>query len=283
MTKPCRLRLELDLHLTAKVEQLEQRSMSKLLFVSLQPSIMPKRLNYVSPAKAIDRYIALRSEEGDEAKLDSRLVAIIEGIFKRCIEDGEHKQALGIALESHRLDVISHIFNLTNDTQLLSYVIDAALETSFTLSYRNQVLNFILPLFPPLSPRCTYIHDVTRILVTLSSASQTVPLLTALIPGQHLLAYQIAFDLAEGGAQDYLQGVRDQLPTSEVRAYPETVLFTLNAIQDDQPIYDKLRQILTGEESIKLYLDFLKRNNKVDMLILKGTKVREGFIDCVHH
>jgi 26S proteasome regulatory subunit N2 len=38
-------------------------------------------------------------------------------------------------------------------------------------------------------------------------------------------------------------------------------------------VYDNLRSILTGQESVKLYVEFLKRNNKVDMLILKNTKV----------
>ena len=33
-----------------------------------------------------------------------------------------------------------------------------------------------------------------------------------------------------------------------------------------------MRKILRGQEAIKLYLEFLKRNNKVDMLILKNTK-----------
>ena len=36
--------------------------------------------------------------------------------------------------------------------------------------------------------------------------------------------------------------------------------------------YDQLRNILGGQESVKLYLEFLKRNNKVDLLILKNTK-----------
>ena len=43
--------------------------------------------------------------------------------------------------------------------------------------------------------------------------------------------------------------------------------------QTTKDIYDKLRMILTGEESVKLYLEFLKKNNKVDLLILKNTKV----------
>lgn len=42
--------------------------------------------------------------------------------------------------------------------------------------------------------------------------------------------------------------------------------------QKTKEIYDQLRNILGGQESVKLYLEFLKRNNKVDLLILKNTK-----------
>lgn len=47
-------------------------------------------------AKAIDRYIHLRSEDqtGKKEKIDPRLQSIIEGIFSRCIEDGEYKQVM---------------------------------------------------------------------------------------------------------------------------------------------------------------------------------------------
>ena len=37
--------------------------------------------------------------------------------------------------------------------------------------------------------------------------------------------------------------------------------------------YVKIRRILSGEESIKLHLEFLYRNNHTDLLILKNTKV----------
>lgn len=45
-------------------------------------------------------------------------------------------------------------------------------------------------------------------------------------------------------------------------------------MQDTKDIYDRLREILAGQESVKLYLEFLKRNDKTDTLILKHTKVR---------
>ena len=51
------------------------------------------------PARAIDSYVATRSSP-DAAPVDSRLEAIVEGMFSRCERDGEYKQALGIALST---------------------------------------------------------------------------------------------------------------------------------------------------------------------------------------
>ncbi|CCL98292.1 uncharacterized protein FIBRA_00286 [Fibroporia radiculosa] len=212
-------------------------------------------------SKAIDKYIEARAMEQLDAgeKIDPKLQGIIESIFRRCMADGEYKQAIGIALEARRLDVIKQIYENTQDVGLLSYAMDAVLDTAFPLAYRDHVLRFLLPLFPSPSSetRSPYVYSITRLLVTLSSAELTVPLITALVPKESLLAYQIAFDLVEGGAQDFLENVRTKLPEGQ---------------GETKAVYDKLRRILLGQESIKLYLEFLKRNNKVDMLILKNTK-----------
>lgn len=45
---------------------------------------------------------------------------------------------------------------------------------------------------------------------------------------------------------------------------------------DDKPagsVVDKIREVLTGKVTIGLNLEFLFRNNKTDLLILKTTKV----------
>ncbi|KDQ63503.1 hypothetical protein JAAARDRAFT_119183 [Jaapia argillacea MUCL 33604] len=211
-------------------------------------------------SKAIDRYIQVRSEErGSKVKMDARLDNIIEGIFRRCFADGEYKQAIGIALEARRLDIISQVYQETRDISLLSYAMEAVLDTGFSLSYRDEVLNFLLSLFPRPTPQSKSfdIHPLTRLLVTLGNPSLTLPLFTTLVPKEKLLAYQFAFDLAEGGSQDFLESIRSELPEGE---------------DESKEVYDNLRQILSGQESVKLYLEFLKRNNKVDLLILKNTK-----------
>lgn len=224
-------------------------------------------------AKAIDRYIEQRTaeEQGSSElvsveKIDPRLQDIVESIFARCIDDGEYKQALGIALESERLDIVTRIYELTKDTQLLSYVIDAVLDSGFKLAYRTKVLHHVIPLFPPPTVQSPHIYSLTRLHITLSSPSLTIDFLSSLASGapsdsakeKALLAYQIAFDLVEGGTQDYIEAVRTGLP--EPAEGPE------------QETYAKLRKILSGEETIRLYFDFLNRNNHTDMLILKNSK-----------
>lgn len=62
-------------------------------------------------AKCIDHYTKLRVEnaelpEDEEKKtIDPRLEGIVNKMFQRCLDDHKYKQAIGIALETRRLDV----------------------------------------------------------------------------------------------------------------------------------------------------------------------------------
>lgn len=62
-------------------------------------------------AKCIDHYTKLRVEnaelpEDEEKKsIDPRLEGIVNKMFLRCLDDHKYKQAIGIALETRRLDI----------------------------------------------------------------------------------------------------------------------------------------------------------------------------------
>lgn len=94
---------------------------------------------------------------------------------------------------------------------------EAALDTGFSLSYRDHVLRFLFPLFPQLmiGEGSDHVHALTRLLVALSDVSLTVPLLSSLVGQEKLLAYQLAFDLVEGGSQDYMESIRTELPEGD--------------------------------------------------------------------
>jgi len=154
---------------------------------------------------------------------------------------------------------------------------EGVLDTGFSLSYRDQVLRFLFPLFPrpTAGDGSPHVHALTRMLVTLSDPSLTIPLLSSLVRSEQLLAYQFAFDLVEGGSQDFLETLRTDLPEGDqvIIQFIENGFDFLPSSQATKPIYDKLRTILTGKESVKLYREFLKRNNQTDLAILKNTKV----------
>ena len=63
-----------------------------------------------SPAKCIDHYTKLRVKrfegETDETFIDPRLESIVNRMFQRCLHDGRYKQAVGIAIETRRIDVL---------------------------------------------------------------------------------------------------------------------------------------------------------------------------------
>lgn len=117
---------------------------------------------------------------------------------------------------------------------------DGVLDTGFSLSYRDQVLRFLFPLFPrpAAGDGSPHVHALTRLLVTLSEPSLTIPLLSSLVEGQPLLAYQFAFDLVEGGSQDFLETLRTELPEgNEVHLFDFLLYSSSNNSSRRQSLY----------------------------------------------
>jgi hypothetical protein len=94
MTRRCLSLSELEARSKRKLTTTEQKNMSKPSFVSITGlNSRGWYQSFPAEAKAIDRYIQLRCQESPgQQKVDPRLQAIIEGIFKQCMEDGEYKQ-----------------------------------------------------------------------------------------------------------------------------------------------------------------------------------------------
>lgn len=69
--------------------------------------------------KCIDRYIKLRQELTESANsnvvIDAKMETVIEKMFKRCFADKRWKQAIGIALESRRLDKVRDAIESSNE------------------------------------------------------------------------------------------------------------------------------------------------------------------------
>ncbi|KAH3746114.1 proteasome regulatory particle base subunit [Pelomyxa schiedti] len=73
--------------------------------------------------KCIDEYTRLRQEQErttDVVMIDDRLVSVVEKVFQRCLKQRDFKLAIGIALDSRRLDTVEEAIKLS-EGHMLNY------------------------------------------------------------------------------------------------------------------------------------------------------------------
>lgn len=116
---------------------------------------------------------------GIPEKIDPRLQDIVERMFQRCAEDCEYEQAIGIALESRRLDIVKSIIQKGDASKLLSYVLDVCMTLVQNLEFRNEVLRLLVDLYKTLE-HPDYI-SISQCLVHLNDTSSCADMLKGLV------------------------------------------------------------------------------------------------------
>ncbi|ELT92764.1 hypothetical protein CAPTEDRAFT_182474 [Capitella teleta] len=255
-------------------------------------------------SKCIDFYTKQRvcNMEGsaDEQKpIDPRLEAIVNRMFQRCFDDHKFKQAVGIALETRRVDVFEKaILCATDVSAMMSYSFKVCMSLIQDRQFRNTILRLLVKLYMNL--KTPDFINVCQCLIFLDDPQAVADILEKLLKGSEdnlLMAYQIGFDLYESGTQQFLQRVQAALravapiplphndpvtpaPAKESAMETDTEVKTetqqLEELSEkDRALQDrvtKLHAILGGDTTISMHLQFLIRTNKTDLLILKNTK-----------
>lgn len=276
------------------------------------------RTEYVETiiAKCIDFYIQQRVQAidspNDAKQIDPRLEAIVNRMIQRCLDDGQYRQALGIALETRRMDIFEAAISRSDDINaMLAYAFQVTMSLIQNRSFRNTVLRCLVKLYRGLAVP-DYVNMV-QCLIFLEDPLAVAEILDKLTTSSELdvlMGYQIAFDLYESATQQFLGQVLQALrstapiPSKLASTYkpqgteasddkkesgeehkeadeelksddgaPERDLDSLTAQEKShQENIEKLIQILSGEVSIDLQLQFLIRSNHADLQILRATK-----------
>ncbi|KAG0583531.1 hypothetical protein KC19_3G144500 [Ceratodon purpureus] len=174
-------------------------------------------------AKCVDEYILLsvKAAEANEAEktvLDPRLVAIVERMLDKCMQDGKFQQAVGIALECRRLDKLEEAISRSeNAPAMLSYCLRLSQTFVSRREFRHEVLRLLVKSYQALQ-QPDYL-SICQCLMFLDEPAGVAAILDRLLRGdknEALLAYQVAFDLFENEYQKFLLNVRDLLPEPAV-------------------------------------------------------------------
>jgi len=202
--------------------------------------------------------------------------AIVNRKFEQCYSEGKFKQAIGIALETRRTDKIQEsIERSTNPEEMLGYTFTLATETIRSKDFRTEVLRMILLIYQKKQDGSNHdYYKLAKCQFSLSLPESTGSLLMKLITSSgtddYLIAYQIAFDLVEKESQTYTNQVLSFLAAREASCTEQAKL-------------KQLQTILKGEIHDRLYLQFLKKNNHTDMLLINQIKDSIGNRNSMLH
>nr|XP_039249968.1 26S proteasome non-ATPase regulatory subunit 1-like [Styela clava] len=271
-------------------------------------------------SKCIDHYTKLRQQAedciagGDEMKpdIDTRLEAIVNRMFEKCLADGQFKQAVGIAIEARRMDVFEQAVKLApNLNDMLAYCLKLCTQVIEHKGLREKIFRLLVRLYSRLDSDSGKIEkpdyiSVCQVLIYLDDASAVSEILRKLLSesqDQVTLAYQIGFDLYESASQHFLSdvvqalksglpgGIQVSVKEEQIKSEPSTpddatvpkteqeestgATAASDETEEDRTLRERietLSSILDGEKSIELNLQFLIRNNHSDLQILKLTK-----------
>jgi len=235
-------------------------------------------------SKCIDEYVRQRvaqAETKEPQPIDERLERIVLSMFDRCFHDKQYKQALGIAVESRRLDKFEQaITGSDNVPEMLTYALQVSTQIVLIRDYRQTLLRTLVKLYRQLSSPDYF--SLTQILTFLEDSKAIADLLSSFVSSgneaQVLLADQLSFDLVSYAPQSFLLRIKEGLPATQAAEKPtETSAASSDKMEVSstdpyQVRLGRLHTILSGETTIALTLDFLSRNNKSDLLLLKNIK-----------
>eukprot|EP00201_Polytomella_parva_P020716 CAMPEP_0175049698 /NCGR_PEP_ID=MMETSP0052_2-20121109/6866_1 /TAXON_ID=51329 ORGANISM="Polytomella parva, Strain SAG 63-3" /NCGR_SAMPLE_ID=MMETSP0052_2 /ASSEMBLY_ACC=CAM_ASM_000194 /LENGTH=992 /DNA_ID=CAMNT_0016313855 /DNA_START=123 /DNA_END=3098 /DNA_ORIENTATION=+ len=169
-------------------------------------------------ARGLDKYFELRVkliDKSEEVEIDERLSRVTEVMLNKCISAGQYEQAVGICLESRRLDKLEEVISSVDSVSrapLLQCSLRTCQVTISNKQFRQQALRLLIKLFEGVEdPDLT---EICQILMILNDSASVSRILARLLNGSkddYLLAYQICFDLSDNENQVFLDRVIAEL------------------------------------------------------------------------
>lgn len=210
----------------------------------------------------------------DSQVIDPALTSIVEKMLGQCVESSDFNLAIGVALDSRRLDIIESIIksNLKSPDEaleLINYVLDSSINLVNVREFRNKVLRSLVPLITGLEEPDYF--AISKIIVQLNDSSLAIKLFNDLLAhsedeDKRLVAYQVAFDLVASASQELLEKVHSE--------------FEKNTESEE---YAKITKILSGIPTCDYNLTFLKKHKNIDMSILNKTKASLDGRNSIFH
>jgi len=196
-------------------------------------------------AQCISHYIGLLHSPN---RIPKQLSSIVKFILQNMIDEHRYSACLCLAIETRFTDYVKD--SLRSNKALVERAIELSLDTINESSYRIELLRLLVDF----SIEEKNYFQISQLYHSLRDPVRIAELLNKLKSSRDhdnwLMAFQIAFELAENADQNFRAIVIENLRSDFV----------------------DLRSILTREKLLQFYLDFLFRNNNTDIQIIVRLK-----------
>eukprot|EP00835_Amoeboradix_gromovi_P000450 NODE_16_length_41655_cov_0.272813.p1 type:complete len:790 gc:universal NODE_16_length_41655_cov_0.272813:17171-19540(+) len=198
----------------------------------------------------------------DNKTIDPLLNEMVEKIIVDAFNNKDFDLVVGMAVQALNLPLIKRC--ITQGDGVLNVVFDALFDAPS--HFRTTVLEFIVSEFV----NSKDYFSAVQCYLFLEEPLEISKLLVHLVENKSLLlAYQIAFDLEQEASQFILNEIIKSL--------------SLDTNMSIESPFANLQSILSGKKSTLLYLEFMYRNNKGDVQILKNINKSLDNRNSIHH
>lgn len=220
-------------------------------------------------SKCIESYISQSQAKytNESVVIDKQLTTIFEQMLTKCVNDNEIKLALGISLESYRLDIVKDIIDtqiknkVSTDTimNLIGYVLTCSTTVINDVNFKTETLDGLIGILLNFENPDYFL--VTKIIVQLNDSIFAHKVLKKLLSSSDSvpMAYQIAFDLVGIASQELLTSTSKYIDAD-------------TEIDQTDSKTIRLKKILSGVPTCDLDITFLSEHRNVDISILNATK-----------
>mmetsp|Transcript_4442 Transcript_4442/g.6808 ORF Transcript_4442/g.6808 Transcript_4442/m.6808 type:complete len:1006 (-) Transcript_4442:79-3096(-) len=255
-------------------------------------------------SKCIDEYMELRmqqeTEDGNAVYIDPRMENIIEQMFQRCYRDSCYEQAMGVALDTRRIDKVEEVLVsgiAAGRESILRYTFNLCQGARNIPSreFRLSVIAILVKLYSTLAaPDYANVCYCLQYLDRPMAVAETLVTLCKGTQKNALQAYQVAFDLQETENQGFVLRVVDAIQKTSSDAQEDSAAENTKeeeamdvAVTSDSEYEErikKLKRILVEGFDVDLTLNFLFKQSKSDISILKSIKAAtEGRTAILHN
>lgn len=188
--------------------------------------------------------------EGKNRKetIPPRLEEIVDVVIKTKIVGNELSPAIYLSIETQHLDYLREI--LTIKPSLVHETLYTIKEAITSIQYRNELIRLCIETAGSELSR----YELYELNLLLNNSEAVTDMLIELTntdnEDDELLAYQIAYNLAENALQEFRAKIIDSLPDG----------------------YEKMQDILTRRDLLDRYLHFLFDHNEADLYALVALK-----------